>query len=388
MKKKYTALFLVLSLILSLALTACGDTATGTPVSSGGQTTQGTDEGGESEWETLNLTYATSMTEANTGTKNMHVLQDKINEKMDGSIQFEYFYNGSLVGAAETLDAVINGVVDMGYIQIAVYPSRFPISEMLERVGVGFNDAQGNTRAYRELMETLNPDEIQDFHVMMYSCVAMGAFGSTTPVTSMEDLVGKQVRTSGPSAEAIAAWGGVPVSIDWGETYESMRNGLFDIIYTNAGSLPLQNWSDICPYMTVAPFFNSCNLFIINQDVYDSMPDDQRAKFDELCNEVWEEYTTTYLWDFTTDANSIEFFKSVKEVTFLEDEESEKFLDTAGYLIEDFAVEVDERGQPGTEALTLWKELAVKYNEIYDGSRVKYDFFRHIPGSDQYDPPA
>ena len=45
-------------------------------------------------------------------------------------------------------------------------------------------------------------------------------------ITSIEDLQGLQIRATSSAADAMQAWGAVPVSMDMGEVYEGLRSGL------------------------------------------------------------------------------------------------------------------------------------------------------------------
>ena len=364
--KKYLIILLALCMVCSMFAGCGSNEPASTPAAAPGDAVS-TPDGGDNavEWKKLNLSFATFQPETAVGNKNIYLLEEKINERMDGAITFDYYYSGTLCSNVDTLDAVISGVADIGYITIGNYPGRLALTSLFDQCGIVWNNTTAASSAMKEFIETMQPEELDEVVCLLYSVSTPGSIASVEPLRTFEDLKGVSMRSTSTTTAAVEAMGAVPMTIEWSECYEALRNGMVDALYTIPGACASSLIQEVAPYATINPFYTTSYMYVMNKDVYESMPAEQQALFMELINEVQAEYTNYYAGNFDGDEKAQNYFHEIEELIFLEDEDLEKLEGAVGHLIDNYATELDAKGVDGTGALAFIRELADKYNEIY-----------------------
>ena len=385
MKKKIIACLLLLCLGISL-LTACGggkETPSTPAPAAEGSAQPGADAPADdrSDWVSLNLAYTTFQGDTAVGNKNMYLLQDKINERMDGLIQFEYYYSGTLCSNVDTLDGIISGVADAGFVTVGNYPGRLPYSSFFDQCGIKWNNTTAASYAMKEFLEHYDPEELADVKVLWYSVATPGVIASTRPIRTVDDFKGMTIRSTSTTTETVAAMGATPVTLEWSECYEALRNGMVDGLYTIIGACGASLIQEVAPYATHNPFYTTSYMFVMNRGVYESMPESQRALFDELVEEVQDEYASHYSGLFDGDERSMNYFKGIEELIFLDGAELEKLEGLVGGQIESYAKSLDDKGMDGTGALEYLRELADKYNTEYPAEEYEEYLKSFLPES-------
>ena len=173
--KKTLSFILAIAMMLAL-LASCGGGGGGeeSKQPSGGDTpdpqTSGSgaslDDWDFSNDQTFNLAFSLYLPDGNSAYDWITPLCDGIAEATDGTVNIEVYPGGTLAAGNETADAIKNGVADMGLWPTAYALGTFPISYMLEYPGVKYGSAKAASYAFTELLETLQPAEIQDFKML------------------------------------------------------------------------------------------------------------------------------------------------------------------------------------------------------------------------------
>lgn len=119
-----------------------------------------------------------------------------------------------------------------------------------------------------------------------------------------EDLEGQKMRTGGPIPLAITeAWGGVSIRQPAPKSYEILSAGIADGIMFPFESLPSFRITDLVPYSTTMPggWYSSSHYLVMNQRVYDSLPDEDKAIIDKYSGEGYAKLAGEG-WDKINDA--------------------------------------------------------------------------------------
>ena len=362
--RRIFALLLALAMLCLLFSGCSGD-------SDPGETTSGVNTGvpeGEdkSDWVTLNLTYATFLAADAPGQDGIDLLQAKCNEYMgEGYVNIETFASGTLLGTTEVFDGVVNGVAEMGLVLSSTLTGRLPVTMVADIAGFYYASSQAGCRAMRDYIAEVQPEELKDVVVLFPISTTPQALCSTKEVTSMADLAGMQIRATASAADAVKSWGAVPVSMDIGEVYEGMRNGLVEGCISSVGAFGNSKFEEVAPYCLVTPFIGSSNMVVMNRDIYESMPESQREVFDKCVDETFEEFYSTYIEDFSNDPNSQTYLNTIESIHFLEGEELEEFTAAVADLPEQYAQQLNDLGYDGDYLVDLFASLLEKYNEEY-----------------------
>ena len=368
--KKFAALILVL--ILALSLCACGDSGKqNTPAPSDkAPSSEPADNGANTDapkqWKEMTLTFTTFQPETGMGNNNIYKLEEKLNERLDGAIKFEYYYSGTLCSNVDTLDGVISGVADIGYVTIGNYPGRMPYLSLFDQCGIRWNNTEAASSAMVEFLQEW-PDlaEIDGVTPILCTISTPGIIASNKPIKTLSELQGVSCRSTSTTTAAVSAMGASPVSLEWSECYEALRNGMVDALYTIPGACASSLIHEVAPYATVNPYYVTSYMYAMNTDVLDSMPEEQREIFLECCAEVQDEYTKSYAGRFEGDEKAAVYFAGLEDLIFLDDADLVELDSRVSGLIDDYAAQIDSQGYDGTVALELIRSLAGKYNEMY-----------------------
>lgn len=353
MKKKGLFIYvLCIMIMLTFTLTGCGgsDEETGTA--------------GE-EGKTYKLTFAGQLPSGNAfDTYYFEPFYEKVKEKTNGAVEIEYLPGGALLDGTGMLDGVISGVADIGMIINSYNVGRFPETYFFDLPGLGYKSAKACSYAVKEYIDTYQPEEFQDFVTLSIFGCGFGGIESKTPIHSLEDMKGKQLRSQSAVALGIEALGATPVNMVVGELYEALRSGVVDSNVAVAAAVTDFKLYELVDYMTIYPYFNTTFTVIMNKDSLAELPEDIQTAILEAGQETWEE-SGSYYFDVVSN-KSIEFVKEQgMEVIYLEDAEQARWQEALQPVLEKYAGELDSKGMDGTTILNNVVKLVDKYNEMY-----------------------
>ena len=158
---------------------------------------------------------------------------DEIEERSRGSIRFDRFWDGTLLGATETIEGLADGRADVAQVLPSVYPGRFPLTSIGELPFMSSN-APAVARAFTNLSEEGPLREEwtrQKLVPLAFSIGASSAMGTKFPVREAEDLRGKRLRATDRGSKVLQSVGANLINIELAEIYGSMERGLVDGFY-------------------------------------------------------------------------------------------------------------------------------------------------------------
>src|SRR5699024_1014824 len=230
LKKNY--FFLILILIVSaFVAVGCGDKE---EASSTDIETQA-EETGETETETEETMDPVTLSLADFA-PTQHPVQQQlfpdwasaIEEATDGLVTIDMYPGGSLLDSGDIYPGVESGIADIGDDVSGYNSGRLPILNSMYLGGVEYQNVAVSSHVARDLVEELNPDELQDTELMFIYGISPGLIMTKEPVESLEDLKGMQIRASGTNVETLEALGATPVAMPVSEAYEGMSRGVID----------------------------------------------------------------------------------------------------------------------------------------------------------------
>lgn len=154
---------------------------------------------------------------------------EQLEERTEGKVTVDTFWDASLLGAEEVRDGVRDGRVELGNISYAYTPSDFPLTSIVEVPFLG--DNIGAQMHALNTMYATDPafrgewEDKQGIKVLSFIGIPPALTGTKEPVTTVDWYRGKTVRASGFFVRALEAVGGNPAAIPVPETYEAMRTG-------------------------------------------------------------------------------------------------------------------------------------------------------------------
>jgi TRAP-type C4-dicarboxylate transport system substrate-binding protein len=217
-----------------------------------------------------------------------------IEERTGGRVTFEYYPSEQAGAMKDQLNMVQNKIMDIAGSPASIFADQVPLSNVVNLPGWQADTIQ-LTKAYYDIATDTNSPIFQnDFaknKVRMLYCGCFPLYQIQTskfPVEKMADLRGKRIRSSGGSMELVLdALGATPISMPPVELYEAMQRGTIDGMYSPQESMVPQKLHEVTSYSTANLDLNAfIMLWVINEDVWQSLPADIQQIFSETAREI------------------------------------------------------------------------------------------------------
>lgn len=328
------------------------------------------EEKSEEPKETITISFAHDKPT----THNVHLRFEKwaedLNKATDGQVEIEFYPAQSLVTLGEAYEGVVNGVVDITVITPALCPGIFPMLELFDLPCV-YNNATVLSQVYWDCIQKYMPAELDNLHVLSVYCMGPGALAANTPITTMEELKGKQIRAVGLNGECVGALGASPVSVAMPETYEALYRGVADGVLCGLGAMTTWKLVEVCDNLTLTPMLGcSAFLIVMNNDVWNGLPADVQEAF----TETFAEWSPAFVQGEEDEATMAldSFVENGTTMNFLSDEEIDKWMEAMQPTV-DKAIEARESAGPAREWYETMQELAAQYNETAESYEDYYN---------------
>ena len=291
---------------------------------------------------------------------------DVLDQATDGQVKIESYPGESLLKAPDIYNGVVEGVTDIGLSCFAYTPGRFPILESFELPGIIYKNSRSASMVAWEGIQAMNPEEVQDTHLLMVIATGPGDLFTKTPVRVLADIQAMEIRATGLSAETIKLLGGVPVGMPQSDTYDALSKG---VVKGNLAPVEvLKGWknAEVTNYITKTPFLYNTLFFVtINKKVWASIPADLQKKITDVTTKFHTE-TAAGLWDMqNADALKFAIDEQKMEIIELSDTESSLWIEKVMPIQDAYKQKLAGLGLD-VDPLKTIHELAEKYNKQYE----------------------
>jgi len=306
--------------------------------------------------ETFELNYAVFFPATHLQAQTAEAWAREVENRTDGRIKITMFHGGTLSKAAQTYDAVVTGIADIGMSVFAYTRGRFPLLEGLD-LPLGYPDGLTATRVANEIVKKYQPEELSDVHVLYLHAHGPGILASKKPVTGIEEMGTMKIRATGLSAKIVTALGGTPVSMSQGDTYEALQKGVVDATFCPVETLKGWKQGEVIDYVvdTRAIGYTTAMFAVMNKDKWDSLPEDLQ----QIVTEVSEEWIIRQgeAWD-ESDRQGDKFVRDLgKEFISLPEAEEEALVDAMKPIFDEYVKATEEKGLPGEAFLSDLQDM-------------------------------
>lgn len=207
-----------------------------------------------------------------------------VEENSDGTMNFQFWSGGALLGATDTLPGVENGIADIGVLALTYFPAEFPHAQLISDMAMMSSDAAAITGAVTELVVLHCPPCLKDFTdkgILFTSTYSTTPYEliSKEPITSVEDLRGKKFRSGGPLWDRwVQDVGGTSITVPASEMFESLDRGGVDVVIFSPSALQSFSLWDVAKNTLELPLgtYAAMSTFTINQGFWRGLTEDQR----------------------------------------------------------------------------------------------------------------
>ena len=249
---------------------------------------------------TITLTYANFPPASTFPCVQMERWAREVEMRTGGAVRVQTFPGGTLLPAKNILDGVISGLADIGNFAMSYQPGRFPVSEAVD-LPVGFTSAKVASLTLYDLVEKYKPKEFEKVKILTLFTCPPTHFMTKTPVKSLADLKGLELRVAGTNSEVVKRLGGIPVAMPQSETPEAIQKGVVKGMVSSMEILKDFKFAAYTPYATVANLPVVTFAVVMNLEKWNSLPANVKKVLDDMRREqaLW---TGTYVDDHVSEA--------------------------------------------------------------------------------------
>ncbi|MBW1997052.1 MAG: TRAP transporter substrate-binding protein DctP [Deltaproteobacteria bacterium] len=203
----------------------------------------------------------------------------RINEACKGELEIQYMGGPEVIPGLEQVEALRKGVIQVTFNVAAYYQSIFP-------EGVAF------TLSKLTPWEERKPGGFYDLMVERHKRINVMYLGRwlhgpfyiwlKDPVSKLDDMKGRKLRTTALYDRFMKALGAVPVTISMSETYTALERGT--VVGTGWPLMgPRQlGWTEVLKYIIDHPFYNQNAAILMNLGVWNDLSSSLQEKIKEV----------------------------------------------------------------------------------------------------------
>ena len=218
----------------------------------------------------------------------------------NGRIDIEVYHGGTLGGPKDTLDMLRNGTCDIGWGLQSFFPDTFPVTEVFMLPNVGITEAPIGSQAIWDFYNSTDymDAEYSEFHVLLLHTNCQSPITTVgKKVEKVSELQGMDMRgNAGPPNMFIEAFGGQPQSCPINDLYQNLNNNVYAGCITDwhgISAFKINEVSNGNIYFMDENVGLSTYYMMINQNVYDGLPDDLKKILDDTTAEAIK-YTSAW----------------------------------------------------------------------------------------------
>ena len=208
---------------------------------------------------------------------------EMLKEASGGDLVPEVYTGTVLLAPRATLQGIRDNVIQVGSHPAVYTPSEMPVAMAVQELGFNYDDALAMVMAITDFSMN-NPTQLAEWKDN--DIVYLGGYATPpyimfcrTPVTNLEEIKGKRLRTAGSTvSQWVEEVGAIPVNVPSSEMYTGLDRGTLDCA-TNAGSDLIERslW-EVAPHTTVLStgMYYSGPKWGYNTDFWASLSPDQR----------------------------------------------------------------------------------------------------------------
>lgn len=284
---------------------------------------------------------------------------DVVTEMTGGRVTFDWYAGGELMPSEEEIPAIQAGTIDM----LQWYPLMGTATD-LRTIETGAPFATKNAIEFRALIYQRG---LMELFAESYEEIGIHYLGpslhdpleitSRLPAYSLEDMKGQRIQLLAEHAYPFEKVGVVTLATPPADVYLAIQTGAMDGFgWSGADEIVMFGMNEVAPYLWDPPFVDTCNVaYLINQEVWDSMPSDIQAILKYATREIdlWNEtIRASNEWARRTD-------DSFTEITFLPESDIEVLR---GYGMEYLDI-IATRSPRVAEAVRIIKEFRAEVDE-------------------------
>jgi TRAP-type C4-dicarboxylate transport system substrate-binding protein len=291
---------------------------------------------------------------------------EMIETRTQNRVKVRPFYNATLLTGKNTIEGILRGVADVGMNTSSFRPERFPMMALLNYPHPYRHTMVPILIAW-DMYKRFDPPEFKGVKVVSFSCNGLGerggGFFGRFPVYSIDDVRGKEIRSTGTGVQALEKLGASPVFMPVSEIYEALQKNIIKGNYTTFEIIKPFRFNEVIDYITPFPAPAAVMFTIVNEERFNTWPDYLKNTVNDIRMEH-SEWAGNFAQRAGEDGLSFALANGVK-ITEISPEEKAKMMKVLSSMTDDWLEQTTARGLPAREWLDEFNRLLEKYNGQY-----------------------
>ena len=274
----------------------------------------------------------------------------EVEKRTNGRVKISFFPGSTLMTAPQTYDGIVKGIADIGWSILSYTRGRFPLTEVVD-LPLGYNSGYFATKLINDFYGRFKPKELDEVKVLYLHAHGPGLLVTKSPVSKLEDVKGKKIRSTGLSAKIVEVLGGVPVALPIGETYDALMKGVAEGVLIPVEALQQWKLAEVTSYVTESygAAYSTGFFVVMNKEKWNSLPPDIQKTIEAIDGE-WIEKNGK-LWDeIDKEGKGYALKRGIKFIP-LSREENTRWAEKVNPLLDDYVKNMKAKDLPGQEAL-------------------------------------
>jgi TRAP-type C4-dicarboxylate transport system substrate-binding protein len=313
---------------------------------------------------TTQLTYSIFFPSTHGQAKAGESWAQEIEKATNGQVKINVLAGGTLTPADQCFDGVVKGISDIGMSVFAYTRGRFPMIEVLD-LPMGYPNGRVATRVANEFYKKFTPKELEGVKLLYVHAHGPGLLHTKTPVTTVEQIKGMKIRSTGLSAKIVQALGAVPVAMPQGQTYESLQKGVVEGTFAPIETLKGWKQAEVIKSTTDCSGigYTTAMFVVMNLKKWSALPADVRKVMEEVSSRWIDIHGKA--WD-QLDQEGREYSLSLgNKIVSLSADENTRWQKAVRPIIDEYIKEVSAKGLPAEKAVTEVESLIKQYSKTY-----------------------
>lgn len=288
MKKRMLALGM--AVIMAFSLTACGGSKSSSSAGAAGATEAAQEAGKEASGETYKFKLHHDLADDSAQHKGLEEFKKIVEEKSEGRVQIQIFPNNTLGSDTEVAEMLQTGSVEAALIPTAKLSGFYAPLQVLDLPFVfPTREACYGTLDNEEFKSMLfTPMEDIGFKGINFWESGFKQFTANKPLATADDFKGLKFRTmeSPLIISQFEALGASPVPIDFGETYNSLQQGVVDGEENPLVSIVTMKFHEVQKNCTISNHAYLAYALLFSKNYWDKLPEDIQQIIIEAADEA------------------------------------------------------------------------------------------------------
>lgn len=214
----------------------------------------------------------------------VNAFEDAINRLTGGKFEVQFKPNGVLGSQVETIDQVEAGVIEATTPAVPALAGYFPNIQVLSIPYLFDNPAIAWGVLDGEFGQSLFNKMAKETGLRILAIYDNGGYrnfsNNVRPIKGIEDMKGLKIRTmeSPAQMEVVEALGGSPTPVAFSELYTALQTGVVDGQENSPATVISGSLQEVQKYYTIDQHTLSLAAIVVNEDWYQGLPADIRAK--------------------------------------------------------------------------------------------------------------